>query len=106
MPVAPSREDESGWLEYERLLSLCIEDDVILMAEDEINMILSLEADLREDSSRQYELDQQWDRYMASGGAEIEAALRSSAESGGREADAGRDRYRSEWDRYTRQKET
>lgn len=106
VPTAPSKEDRSDWLEYERLLSLCIEDDVILMAEDQINMLLSLEADLREDLAREYVLEQQWDRYIASGGAEIEAGLHSSAESDGSEIDAGRDRYRSEWARYTGQKET
>ena len=106
IPIAPSREDRSGWLEYERLLSLCIEDDVILMAEDEIKMTLSLEADLREGLAREYVLDQQWDRYIASGGAEIEAGLHSSAESDGSEIDTGRDRYRPEWARYTRQEQT
>ncbi len=97
MPKAPRREDESEWLEYEQLLALCIEEDVILMAEDEIDMMLSLEADLRRDAAMEHEADQKWDRYMASGGAEMYGCT----ESRGTEIEVKRNRYRSDWARYT-----
>ena len=97
MPKAPRKEDKSEWLEYEQLLALCIEEDVALMAEDEVNMMLSLEADLRRDAAIEDEVDQDWDRCMASGGAE----MYSCTESGGTETEAKRNRYRSEWARYT-----
>ena len=101
VPKAPSRDDKTGWLEYERLLALCIEEEVVITAEDQIKMLLSLEADLREDWTEQHELD----RCLASGGAETEAQLDSSRASNERDG-ASRDRYRSEWYRYTRWEDT